>query len=133
MPILLCNLVGDMNQGNWRRVISKSSLKSPIGPIEAARDQSENASIEEKLNGLQSLALLAASKDKVAGICQADIVRIVDPCLCEKDESVRNAAVGALRNLSVAGIESKAFKHLLTFIHVPITEHTLEMEENNFF
>ncbi|XP_013101646.1 HEAT repeat-containing protein 3 [Stomoxys calcitrans] len=78
---------------------------SGSGPIESIRDQLQNANIEEKLNGLQSFAVLTASKDKVAAICQSDTVRIAAPLLCEKDLSVRNAAAGALRNLSVNGTE----------------------------
>ncbi|XP_073824399.1 HEAT repeat-containing protein 3 [Musca autumnalis] len=78
---------------------------SGVGPIESIRDQLQNVNIEEKLNGLQSLAVLTASKDKVTAICQSDVVRIAAPLLCEKDDSVRNAAAGALRNLSVNGTE----------------------------
>uniref|UniRef100_A0A1B0AH86 SYO1-like TPR repeats domain-containing protein n=1 Tax=Glossina pallidipes TaxID=7398 RepID=A0A1B0AH86_GLOPL len=91
--------------GNDIEDFLNNSSEIAIGPIEAVRDQLQNANTEEKLNGLQSLAVLTASKDKVAGICQTDIVRIVGPFLCEKDESVRNAAAGALRNLSVASSE----------------------------
>lgn len=78
---------------------------SGVGPIEAIRDQLQNVNLEEKLNGLQSFAVLTASKDKVMAICQSDVVRIAAPLLCEKENSVRNAAAGALRNLSVNGTE----------------------------
>lgn len=73
--------------------------------IESIRDQLQNCNKEEKLNGLQSLAVLSASKEKVAAICSTDIVRIAAPLLFEQDDSLRNAAAGALRNLSVCGSE----------------------------
>lgn len=104
---------------------------SGLGPIEAIRDQLQNANIEEKLNGLQSLAVLTASKDKVQSICQSDLVRIAAPLLFEKDTSVRNAAAGALRNLSVNGIEVCDFlveQDVLTPLIALLTEYALDTE-----
>ncbi|XP_023298383.2 HEAT repeat-containing protein 3 [Lucilia cuprina] len=104
---------------------------SGVGPIEAIRDQLMNANIEEKLNGLQSLAVLTASKDKVQSICQSDLVRIAAPLLCEKDASVRNAAAGALRNLSVNGIEVCDFlvdQDILTPLLALLQEYALDSE-----
>ncbi|KAM7353156.1 HEAT repeat-containing protein 3 [Cochliomyia hominivorax] len=102
-----------------------------VGPIEAIRDQLQNANIEEKLNGLQSLAVLTASKDKVQSICQSDLVRIAAPLLCEKDASVRNAAAGALRNLSVNGIEVCDFlvdQDVLTPLLALLREYAMDNE-----
>ncbi|KAI8119263.1 HEAT repeat-containing protein 3 [Lucilia cuprina] len=104
---------------------------SGVGPIEAIRDQLMNANIEEKLNGLQSMAVLTASKDKVQSICQSDLVRIAAPLLCEKDASVRNAAAGALRNLSVNGIEVCDFlvdQDILTPLLALLQEYALDSE-----
>ncbi|XP_037817411.1 HEAT repeat-containing protein 3 [Lucilia sericata] len=104
---------------------------SGVGPIEAIRDQLMNANIEEKLNGLQSMAVLTASKDKVQSICQSDLVRIAAPLLCEKDASVRNAAAGALRNLSVNGIEVCDFlvdQDVLTPLLALLQEYALDNE-----
>ncbi|XP_065357073.1 HEAT repeat-containing protein 3 [Calliphora vicina] len=104
---------------------------SGVGPIEAIRDQLQNANIEEKLNGLQSLAVLTASKDKVQSICQSDLVRIAAPLLCEKETSVRNAAAGALRNLSVNGIEVCDFlveQDILTPLLALLQEYVLDSE-----
>ncbi|KAL9927880.1 HEAT repeat-containing protein 3 isoform 1-T1 [Glossina fuscipes fuscipes] len=106
-----------------------NSSEIAIGPIEAVRDQLQNANTEEKLNGLQSLAVLTASKDKVASICQTDIVRIVGPFLCEKDVSVRNAAAGALRNLSVASSEVCDYlveQDILTPLFVMLQEYAVD-------
>lgn len=106
-------------------------MESGVGPIEAIRDQLQNANIEEKLNGLQSFAMLTASKDKVQSICQSDLVRIAAPLLCEKDVSVRNAASGALRNLSVNGIEVCDFlveQDVLTPLIALLTEYALDTE-----
>lgn len=79
------------------------------GPIESCRDQLQNANIEEKINGLQALAVMASSKEKVYTICNTNIIRIAAPLLCEKDLAIRNAAAGALRNLSVCGTEVADF------------------------
>ncbi|XP_037959849.1 HEAT repeat-containing protein 3 [Teleopsis dalmanni] len=75
------------------------------GPIGAIREQLQNSNIEEKINGLQTLAVFASNKEKVDLLCTTDIIRIVGPLLCERDEAVRNAAAGALRNCSVHGTE----------------------------
>ena len=104
---------------------------SGLGPIEAIRDQLQNANIEEKLNGLQSLAVLTASKDKVQSICQSDLVRIAAPLLCEKEASVRNAAAGALRNLSVSGTEVCDFlvdQDILTPLLALLKEYALDKD-----
>uniref|UniRef100_A0A1B0C336 Dynein heavy chain region D6 P-loop domain-containing protein n=1 Tax=Glossina palpalis gambiensis TaxID=67801 RepID=A0A1B0C336_9MUSC len=61
------------------------------------RDQLQNANTEEKLNGLQSLVVLTASKDKVAGVCQTDIVRIVGTFLCENFLQQWDCLTGTLR------------------------------------
>lgn len=76
-----------------------------VGPIEAIRGQLQSSNIEEKINGLQSLAFLSASKDKVSAICRSDIVRIAAPLLFEPCDPVRNATAGALRNLSVYSVD----------------------------
>lgn len=104
---------------------------SGSGPIEAIRDQLQNVNMEEKLNGLQSLAVLTASKEKVTAICQSDVVRIAAPLLCEKDQSVRNAAAGALRNLSVNGTEVCDFlvdQDVLTPLLALLTEYAQDNE-----
>ncbi|XP_075151544.1 HEAT repeat-containing protein 3 [Haematobia irritans] len=101
------------------------------GPIESIREQLQNANIEEKLNGLQSFAVLTASKDKVTAICQSDVVRIAAPLLFEKDLSVRNAAAGALRNLSVNGTDVCDFlveQDVLTPLLTLLTEYSLDTD-----
>lgn len=74
-------------------------------PIEAIRDQLQSSNIEEKINGLQALAVISLNKAKVAGIISSDVVRIAAPLLMEPNHAVRNACAGALRNLSVCGAD----------------------------
>ncbi|XP_055858325.1 HEAT repeat-containing protein 3 [Episyrphus balteatus] len=74
-------------------------------PIEAIRDQLQSSNIEEKINGLQALAVLSSNKTKVVAICASDVIRIAAPLLVEPNNAVRNACAGALRNLSVCGVD----------------------------
>lgn len=97
-----------------------------MSSIEAIREQIQNANIEEKVNGLQALAMLTASNDNVAAICETDIVRIAAPLLCDNDMAVRNAAAGALRNLSVNGVKVCEFlvdQDLLTSLLTLLNEY----------
>lgn len=78
-------------------------IENGLGPVETIREQLLNVNVEEKLNALQSLAVLVQSgkKDKLTAICQSDIIRIAAPYLYDRDQPLRNAAAGALRNFTV--------------------------------
>lgn len=75
------------------------------GPIEAICVHLQRPDVEDKLNGLHSFAVLALRKEKVREICDSELVRIAAPLLCDKEAPIRDAAAGALRNLSVFGSE----------------------------
>uniref|UniRef100_W8CCF5 HEAT repeat-containing protein 3 n=1 Tax=Ceratitis capitata TaxID=7213 RepID=W8CCF5_CERCA len=78
-------------------------MDNGLGPVDTMREQLLNVNVEEKLNALQSLAVLVQSgkKDKLIAICQSDIIRIAAPFLFDRDQPLRNAAAGALRNFTV--------------------------------
>ncbi|XP_055375788.1 HEAT repeat-containing protein 3 [Condylostylus longicornis] len=73
-------------------------------PIQAIIDGLQSGN-DDKLNALQNLAVISLNMEKVKLICQSDIARIAAPLLFDPNDEVRNAAAGALRNLSVCSIE----------------------------
>lgn len=89
---------------NPERFDAEDIGNNTLGPIEAIREQLQNVNIEEKVNGLQALAVLTGNPEKMEMLCGTDIVRIAAPLLCDTDVAVRNAAAGALRNFSVNGV-----------------------------
>lgn len=70
----------------------------------AIREQLQSASTEEKMIGLQSMAFLSLNPKKTEAMCESDIIRIASPLLVDQNENIRNAAAGALRNVSLCGI-----------------------------
>lgn len=70
----------------------------------AIRDQLQSASTEEKMIGLQSMAFLSLNPKKTEAMCESDIIRIASPLLVDQNENIRNAVAGALRNISIGGI-----------------------------
>ncbi|XP_054743924.1 HEAT repeat-containing protein 3 [Anastrepha obliqua] len=78
-------------------------MDNGLGPVDTMREQLLNVNVEEKLNALQSLAVLVQSgkKDKLTAICESDIIRIAAPYMFDRDQPLRNAAAGALRNFTV--------------------------------
>lgn len=73
--------------------------------IAAIRDQLQCGSTEEKMCGLQAMAFLSLSQKKAEAICASDIIRIAAPLLIDPNVNVRNAVAGALRNISLCGVE----------------------------
>lgn len=70
----------------------------------AIREQLQSASTEEKMIGLQSMAFLSLNSRKAEAMCETDIIRIASPLLVDQNENIRNAVAGALRNVSLCGI-----------------------------
>lgn len=68
------------------------------------REQLQSASTEEKMIGLQSMAFLSLNPKKTEAMCESDIIRIASPLLVDQNANVRNAVAGALRNISLCGI-----------------------------
>lgn len=77
----------------------------PEGAIGAIREQLQSACIEEKMCGIQAMAFLSSNQQKAAAIVDSDIVKISAPLLMDANKNVRNAVAGALRNLSLCGVE----------------------------
>lgn len=77
----------------------------PEGAISAISEQLQSISIEEKMCGLQAMAFLSMNHQKATAIVDSDIVKIAAPLLMDSNKSIRNAVAGALRNLSLCGIE----------------------------
>lgn len=78
---------------------------SSEGALAAIRDQLQSASTEEKMCGLQAMAFLSLNQKKAEDICESDIVRIAAPLLIDPNKNIRNAVAGALRNISLCGVE----------------------------
>lgn len=77
----------------------------PDDPIAALTDQLQSISLEEKMCALQALSFMCQSQQRVSEIIESDIVKIIASWLVDKNKSMRNATAGALRNLSMCGIE----------------------------
>lgn len=99
-------------------------------PIESIQEQLESGVLEEKINGFQSLAVLSEDRNKVEQVCRTEIIRIAAPFLVDKNESLRNACCGALRNISVCGIdvcEILVDKDVLTPLLTLMNEYALDV------
>ncbi|XP_037042309.1 HEAT repeat-containing protein 3 [Bradysia coprophila] len=77
----------------------------PHGPIAAMVDQLQSISVEEKMCALQSLSFLCQNRQRIPEIVQSDIVKTIASWLMDPCKSIRNATAGALRNLSMNGID----------------------------
>lgn len=75
------------------------------GPIEPIIDQLMSVNVEEKMCALQTLSTLCQNNTKIPLIIESDIVRIAAPFLVDRNLSIRQATAGALRNLSVCGVD----------------------------
>lgn len=62
--------------------------------------------MEEKYCGLQTFAMLIENSENVEQLLNHGIVKSVAPLLLDPAASVRNAAAGALRNLSTTKLET---------------------------
>lgn len=77
----------------------------PENAIAAIRDQLQSACIEEKMCGLQAMAFLSLNQRKAEKICESEIIKIAAPLLMDTNKNVRNAVAGALRNISLCGVD----------------------------
>lgn len=95
--------------------------------LAAIRDQLQSASTEEKMCGLQAMAFLSLNQKKAKAMCESDIIRIAAPLLIDPNKNVRNAVAGALRNISLCGVEICEIlveQDVLTPLLTLITEYT---------
>lgn len=77
----------------------------PENVIAAIRDQLQSPHEIEKMCGLQAMAFLSLNQRKAERICESDIIKIAAPLLMDPNKNVRNAVAGALRNISLCGVE----------------------------
>lgn len=77
----------------------------PEGPITAIVEQLQSACVEDKMCALQALSFLCQNQQRTQEIQDSDIVKIVASWLMDANKSIRQATAGALRNLSVCGVD----------------------------
>lgn len=77
----------------------------PEGAIAAISDQLQSNSVEEKMCGIQAMAFLSSNPQKAKAMIESEIIKIASPLLMDANKSVRNAVAGALRNLSLCGVD----------------------------
>lgn len=82
-----------------------SAVEPSEGAVGAIREQLQSTCVEEKMCGLQAMAFLSLNKQKATAIVESDIVKIAAPLLMDRNKSIRNAVAGALRNLSICGVD----------------------------
>lgn len=104
-----------------------NSDEHPEGALAAIRDQLQSSSTEEKMCGLQAMAFLSLNQKKAAAMCEGDIIRISVPLLVDPNKNIRNAVAGALRNISICGVdicEILVEQDILTPLLTLINEYT---------
>lgn len=105
--------------------------ETTVGPITAIVEQLQSVSVEEKMCALQTLATLCQNHQKINGIIESDIVRIAGPLLMDPNINIRNATAGALRNLSVCGLEvceNLVEKDILTPLLALLNEYSMVVD-----
>lgn len=110
-----------------RDISLNEELNGDEGTLAAIQDQLQSGSVEEKMCGLQAMAFLSLNQKKAETICECDIIRIAIPLLVDSNKNIRNAVAGALRNISICGIdicEVLVEKDILTPLLTLITEYT---------
>lgn len=99
----------------------------PQGALAAIHEQLQSGNIEEKMCGLQAMAFLSLNQKKAQAMCEADIIRIAIPLLVHPNKNIRNAVAGALRNVSICGVdvcEQLVEQDILTPLLTLINEYT---------
>ncbi|GAB0096625.1 uncharacterized protein DMENIID0001_121550 [Sergentomyia squamirostris] len=76
------------------------------GPVTVILEQLQSPSVEEKLGGLQMLSTICQSQQNMIEILESDLIRVAAPLLMDTSSmSLRQAAAGAFRNMSLSGVE----------------------------
>jgi len=71
--------------------------------IQAVLEMLQSPNAENKVIGLQTLATAFDVPESVEDVMKHKVVKVAAPLLFDKSKVVRNAAAGALRNLSACG------------------------------
>lgn len=101
------------------------------GALVAIRDQLQSSNTEEKMCGLQAMAFLSLNQKKATAMCEGDIIRISVPLLVDPNKNIRNAVAGALRNISICGVdicEVLVEQDILTPLLTLINEYTSSVD-----
>lgn len=101
--------------------------RHPEGALSVIREQLQSSNTEEKMCGLQSMAFLSLNPKKAVAMCESDIIRIAAPLLVDQNKNIRNAVAGAIRNVSICGIdicENLVEQDVLTPLLSLINEYT---------
>ncbi|XP_038207905.1 HEAT repeat-containing protein 3 isoform X2 [Zerene cesonia] len=80
-------------------------IDSKENAIQTIIDQLQAVNVEEKYCGLQTFAMLIESEENIAQVIERGLIKIIAPLLLDPASSVRNAAAGSLRNLSVLKLD----------------------------
>lgn len=97
----------------------------------AIREQLQSGNTEEKMIGLQTMAFLSQNPKKAEAICDSDIIRIASPLLIDQNKTIRNAVAGALRNVSLCGInicETLVEQDVITPLLALIDDYTSKVD-----
>lgn len=104
-----------------------NGVEHPERALAAIHEQLQSASTEEKMCGLQAMAFLSLNSKKAQAMCETDIIRIAIPLLVDPNKNIRNAVAGALRNVSICGVdvcEQLVEQDILTPLLTLINEYT---------
>lgn len=126
IPNLRDNILSD-------EVIDGEHSESAINTI---RDQLQSANQENKMCGLQTMAFLSLNQEKAHAMCENGIIRIAAPLLFDPNKNIRNAVAGALRNVSLCGVEmceTLVEQDILTPLLTLINEYTNKTDWVSYF
>lgn len=98
-----CNPVGVPSNRDVEELMS--SVHQNERAITVMLEQLESPNEDEKLCGLQTLSILSSNSQKAKEILETEAIRIVIPFLNDPNVNIQHATAGALRNLSIGGIE----------------------------
>ncbi|XP_045501868.1 HEAT repeat-containing protein 3 [Colias croceus] len=80
-------------------------IDSKENAIQTIIDQLQAVNVEEKYCGLQTFAMLIESAENIEQVIERGLIKIIAPLLLDPASSIRNAAAGSLRNLSVLRLD----------------------------
>ncbi|CAK1540045.1 unnamed protein product [Leptosia nina] len=93
------------NQDVEETIEEEIQIDTKENVIQTIIDQLQAVNVEEKYCGLQTLSMLIESPDNVEPVIKQGLIKMIAPLLLDTAGSVRNAASGSLRNLSVLKLD----------------------------
>ncbi|CAG9796568.1 unnamed protein product [Diatraea saccharalis] len=125
------NVVAVSNESDGEEQLIVDSKETAIQTV---LDQLQSANVEEKYCGLQTLAILIENPDNIEQVTTRGVVKVAAPLLLDSANSVRNAAAGALRNLSAVRLDvcdTLMDEDIMTPITCYYHEHAAEWTPSN--